>query len=124
MDPVGLALENFDGGGQFRATEDGAEIDTSGEIDGVQYGGPAGLAVALRNHPSLPGCLVERLYAYGTGGALSGRIDWPITDYLEAEFAESGYRLNALMRTIALSDAFSRVRATDEITVASAAPPE
>lgn len=120
MDPVGLALENFDGGGQFRATEDGAEIDTSGEIDGAQYAGPAGLAVALRNHPSLPGCLVERLYAYGTGGALSGRIDWPITDYLEAEFAESGYRLKALMKTIALSEAFMRVRADEEITVAAA----
>ncbi|NNU16144.1 DUF1592 domain-containing protein [Parvularcula sp. ZS-1/3] len=110
MDPVGLAMENFDGGGQFRETEDGAELDTSGDLDGVTYTDMRGLAEALRNHPSLPGCFVERLYAYATGGPMGGRRDWPVTEYLEAEFTDSDYRLKALLKTIAMSDAFSRVR--------------
>src|SRR5690606_7737678 len=36
-DPIGLALENFDGAGQFRTTENGAPIDTSGELDGISF---------------------------------------------------------------------------------------
>ncbi len=123
MDPVGLALENFDGGGQFRKTEDGAALDTSGELDGVSYEDARGLAEALRNHPSLPECLVERLYAYATGGPLTGRIDWPITEYLGAEFASNGYRLKALLKTIAMSDAFSHVRASARTKEASLAAP-
>ena len=43
MDPIGLALENFDSSGGYRATENGAPIDASGELDGVEVhrrGGP------------------------------------------------------------------------------------
>ena len=121
MDPVGLALENFDGGGRFRETEDGAPLDTSGELDGVGYDDVRGLATALRNHPSLPECLVERMYAYATGGPLAGRRDWPITEYIGAEFASNGYRLKSLLKTIAMSDAFSRVRVEDDAAASSLA---
>ena len=51
MDPVGLALENFDAIGHYRDTENGHAIDASGELDGVQYAGPAGLAQAIAGHP-------------------------------------------------------------------------
>jgi len=113
MDPVGLAMENFDGGGRYRATEDGAALDTSGELDGVVYDDIRGLASALRDHPALSECLVERMYAYASGGPLSGRRDWPMTEYLEAEFVAGGHRLPALMRTIALSETFARGRAPE-----------
>ena len=39
-DPIGLAFENFDGAGQFRATERGAAIDASGALDGKQLRRP------------------------------------------------------------------------------------
>jgi len=110
MDPIGLSLEHFDGGGQFRATENGATLDTSGEIDGAQFQDIEGLNAALHDHPALPSCLVKRVYAYGTGGPLAGRRDWPELHYLEDQFAEAGYRLPELLKTIALSQAFSEVR--------------
>jgi hypothetical protein len=110
MDPIGLALENFDGAGRFRVTENGAQLNVSGELDGVFYDDIQGLTTAVRNHPKLPSCLVERLYAYGTGGPLSLRFDRATLNYLEDRFIVNDYKLRSLLRDIALSNAFSRVR--------------
>jgi hypothetical protein len=109
-DPIGLALENFDGAGRYRVTENGAELDVSGELDGVLYDDIEGLTTAVRNHPKLPSCLVERLYAYGTGGPLSLKFDRATLSYLEDRFILNEYKLRSLLRDIALSNAFSRVR--------------
>lgn len=109
-DPMGLSLENFDGAGRFRETENGAELIISGELDGTFYDDVPGLAQAMRNHPKLPYCLVNRLYAYGTGGPVSLRYDRDTLKYLESRFVDRGYKLPGLLREIALSRAFTRVR--------------
>ena len=36
IDPIGLAFENFDTAGEFRASENGAAIDASGDLSGKQ----------------------------------------------------------------------------------------
>ncbi len=113
-DPMGLALENFDGAGRFRETENGAELDISGELDGAEYDTVGGLAQAMRDHPKLPYCLVNRLYAYGTGGPVSLRYDRNILSYFEERFGEHNYRVPELLREIAISKAFSRVRPAPE----------
>ncbi len=109
-DPTGLALEHFDGAGRFRETENGALLDTSGELDGTEYDGVDGLNMAVRNHPKLPYCLVNRLYAYGTGGPVSLRYDRDILAYFSQRFAAHGYNVPDLLRDLALSQAFSQVR--------------
>ncbi len=114
-DPIGLSLENFDGAGRFRETENGAVLDISGELDGVFYDTVAGLATALRDHPKLPYCLVNRLYAYGTGGPVSLRHDRGVLNLLTDRFSQQGYRLPALLREIALSQAFTRARADESV---------
>ncbi len=108
-DPTGLALESFDGAGRFRVSENGAVIDTSGELDGVHFENVTGLGKALRDNPSLPSCLVNRLYSYGTGGAAKA-VDRPLLKYFSASFAEADYQLPQLLRTIVLSDAFRHVK--------------
>jgi hypothetical protein len=108
MDPMGLALENFDSVGRFRAQEKGAAIDPSGALDGVAFKDVEGLGKVLHDHPALPACLVRRVYAYGSGSPKSG-ADKDVLDYFSAKFAQSGYRVPELMRTIALSNAFSEV---------------
>ncbi len=110
MDPIGLALENFDGDGSFRLEENGVRIDTSGDLDGVKYDDALGLAQALHDSPGLPRCLVQRVFSYGTGGPAS-RDDRPILTYLNERFTAEDYRLPDLLRSIALSDAFSRIKA-------------
>jgi hypothetical protein len=110
MDPVGLAYENFDGIGRFRHTDNGAALDTSGDLDGVAYRDAAELAAALRESPLLSRCIVERLYRHAWG-----HVETPMqreeTERLEARFVASGHRLRALLREIATGDAFRRALA-------------
>lgn len=44
MDPLGFALENFNGIGEWRTQDGGSEIDATGKLpDGTEFRGPAGL---------------------------------------------------------------------------------
>ena len=110
MDPMGLALEHFDGAGAYRATEQGAPLDTSGALDGKAFKDADGLARALHDHPALPSCLVKRVYSYATGGPVALAADRNILEYFTLKFAAAGYRFPDLLREIALSNAFSEVR--------------
>lgn len=107
-DPTGLALENFDGAGRFRDKENEHLIDASGDLDGKKFNDIAGLAQTLHDNPGLPSCLVNRLYSYGAGMAATSK-DRVLTQYLTARFAQEGYKVPQLLRTIVLSNAFSQV---------------
>jgi hypothetical protein len=117
-DPIGLSLENFDGSGKYRETEKGAPIDASGTLDGVNFTDIQGLGRALRDHPALSSCLVQRMYSYGTGGPTKPG-DRPLLDNFTQRFTQQGYRVKDLMRTIALSNAFSSVVEKEEQTAAA-----
>ena len=108
-DPIGLALENFDGAGQFRTTERGENIDASGSLDGKNFTNVVGLGQALHEHPALTSCAVERIYSYGAGAPADDEKSKPLLAYLNAEFAAHRYSFPTLLRTIALSNAFSQV---------------
>jgi hypothetical protein len=114
-DPIGLSMELFDGAGVYRASEHGASIDASGTLDGKSFPDTVGLAHALHDHPVLTSCLVQRLYAYGSGGPTTPE-DKPLLSDLNQRFAAEGYRLPDLLRTIVLSPTFTQVRpeAVDE----------
>jgi hypothetical protein len=108
MDPIGLALENFDGIGSYRAQENGAPIDASGELDGTHFANPQELGKALHDNPATASCLVETLYKYGSGRA-PGKEQREWLRWLDDRFAAEGYRLPALLRALALSDGFYAV---------------
>jgi len=107
-DPMGLALENFDGVGAFRDSEKGFKIDASGTLDGKAFNDAVGLSKALREHPALPSCLVKRAFSYGSGSPTTN-ADRPLLAYFNTKFGEEGYKLPALLRTITMSDAFTRI---------------
>lgn len=113
MDPVGLALENYDGLGIFRQYENEALIDASGFLDGTAYRDATGLARALRDHPETPRCVVEKMYRFAVGRDTVWD-ERAYMDYLVAAFADSGYRIPELMRTIALSDNFYAISTPPE----------
>lgn len=108
-DPMGLALENFDGSGAYRETEKGEAIDASGSLDGAAFKTVVGLGQALHDHPQLSACLTRRLYSYGLGGPTTSD-DQAVMTYLTGKFAGEGYKLPALLRAIATSNAFATVR--------------
>lgn len=107
-DPIGLALENFDGAAQFRTTEHGQAIDPSGTLDGKPFEDVVGLASVLHENRLLGSCLVKRVYAYGTGGPVAPG-DKAVLTWFEQRFSEDGYRLPELLREIAASEVFASV---------------
>jgi hypothetical protein len=122
-DPIGLALEHFDGAGQVRDAENGVTIDASGDLDGVPYADAAGLGRAMRDNPAVPACIVQRQLSYALGRVV-GPEDRPVVDYLSKQFAGDGYRLPGLMRNIVLSKAFLAVSEKDDTAKAPAGAKE
>jgi len=110
-DPMGLALENMDGAGGFRLQENGKTIDTTGVMDGAKFNNGAELGKVVHDSPAATRCIVNRVASYALGKSMaSGAADYLKT--LEQNFAKDGYRIPDLLRTIALSDEFSRVTLT------------
>jgi len=107
IDPIGLALENFDGAGQFRNTENDAVIVSSGELDGIEFSNGTGLGQALHDNPAITTCLVNRLYAYASGRAFPANNAW--LAYLNKRFTASNYRVTDLLKHIATSRIFYAV---------------
>ncbi len=101
-DPIGLALENFDSAGEYRTSENGVQIDASGELDGKQFIGPTGLGQAVHDDPAATGCVAQRAFAFATG-FVPPKND-PRWQQIQQTFAASHYDVLALLRAIALSD--------------------
>lgn len=104
-DPIGLGLEVFDGIGRYRTTENGAPIDTSGDLDGDDFSNPVELGEAFAASPLIGPCLVQNLYRYAVG-RLQGNDERRLLRQLEGRFAASDHKLRPLLRAIALSDGF------------------
>ncbi|MFP8879087.1 MAG: DUF1588 domain-containing protein, partial [Myxococcota bacterium] len=108
MDPLGLALEHFDGIGEYRTHENSTPIDASGEVDGVAFADALGFARAIHDEPATVSCVVENLYKYAVGHA-PGQEEVGFLRRLEERFGEAGYRFPDLMAMIAMSEPFRTV---------------
>ena len=104
-DPIGLALENFDGAGAYRTEETRTRIDASGQLDDASFADVNGLGQAMHDNPKAARCLAQRLASYALGRTLKTDDDAWLA-YINSQFAADGYRVKELLRTIALSDAF------------------
>jgi hypothetical protein len=102
-DPVGLSLEAFDTIGGYRTTENGETIDVSATIQGHSFSGAQGLGQYLHDSPQYPACVARKLYSYSRGARSSSVNDFP--DAYQT-FQNSGFRLRALLRSMASSDSF------------------
>lgn len=108
MDPAGLALENFDGIGQFRALENGEPIDVSANIFGQEFSGATGVGQYLYDNPQVTSCLVQKAYNYGVGRP----TDYKNGKFLqekEADFAAEGYQFKPLLRSMLTDPKFYEV---------------
>jgi hypothetical protein len=112
MDGIGLGLENFDGLGVYRTTENGATIDAVSVIDegGETFEGAAELGTQLREHPAVPGCIVRNVFRGATGHVETAGEAGEIAA-LEASFSGSGHRLQDLLVELVASDGFRIVGA-------------
>ena len=107
-DPIGLALENFDSAGGYRAQENGVDIDTSGELSGTKFIGSTGLGQTIHDSPAMTSCFVNRMFSYATGQASTPGQAQFLT-YAESRFAAKKYRLPDFLKEIVTSEAFYQV---------------
>ncbi len=109
MDPIGLALENFDLVGRWRDTDNGKPVDTSAMlIDGTPVRGVADLRAALLAKPEVfVTALTEKLLTYALGRVVDYR-DQPTVRAIVRAAAPDGYKFDALVQGIVASDAFRK----------------
>ncbi|MFM9197752.1 MAG: DUF1592 domain-containing protein, partial [Planctomycetia bacterium] len=108
MDALGLALENFDGIGGWRAADGGPPIDASGTLPGGgEFAGPVELAVLLRERhaAAFRRGLVEKMLVHALGRPL-GVGDRRAVQGILSGLVAAGDRLSSVVEGIALSDPF------------------
>jgi hypothetical protein len=120
MDPIGLALENFDAVGAWRTHDAGEPIDASGVMgDGTAIDGVAGLRAALLQHPDVfVGTMTEKLLTYALGRGVTHH-DMPAVRAIVRDAARKGYRLSALVEGIVQSAPFRKTEASGSTTQAA-----
>jgi Protein of unknown function (DUF1588)/Protein of unknown function (DUF1585) len=98
MDPIGLALENFDAIGRWRNTDGEAPIDPPDTLyNGVKVNGPASLRQVVLSHPDqFVRTMSEMLMTYGFGRGLE-YYDMPTVRSVVKEAAKSNYRFSSLV---------------------------
>jgi hypothetical protein len=117
MDPIGLALDNFDVTAKWRAREFGMPLDTKGEFyDGTPVSTPADLLHALMKRPvPLVRTFTENLLAYALGRRTE-YFDQPAIRRIAQAAEGNDYRLSSFILGVVKSDAFQMKRA-EPITV-------
>jgi mono/diheme cytochrome c family protein len=124
IDPIGLALENFDVTGAWRIKDNGAPIDPASTLyDGTPLASAADLQQALMKHSDvLVRTFTENLATYALGRRL-GASDMPMVRAVVRRAAADDYKFSAFVTAIVTSPAF-RMKSADApaATTAGAQP--
>jgi len=120
IDPIGLALDNFDVVGQWRIKEGGVELDTNGELyDGTPVTSPLSLQQALLDREILLlRSFTNNMMAYALGRRTE-YYDQPTIRRIVSEAAADGYKMSSFVKGVVESDAFQKQRAGLATDVAS-----
>ena len=111
IDPLGFALENFNGIGRWRTTDEYAPIDASGVMpDGVAFSGPVDFRAALLTHrEALLSTLTRKLLTYAIGRGTE-YYDMPTVRSIVQDSAAYDYRWSSLVLGIVKSAPFQMRR--------------
>jgi hypothetical protein len=112
FDAVGMALENFDAIGQYRATyPNGAPVDASGSIVGKpDFVGLGGLTDMLSSDPRFMSCVADKLFIYSLGRGIE-QTDRPYLDNVTHAWQSPTAVLPTLIKNLVLADTFRSRRA-------------
>jgi hypothetical protein len=111
IDPLGLALDNFDATGKWRVKDGGTPVDAAGTLyDGSKIDGPAGLREAvLRHKDAFLLSFTQSLMTYALGRRVEP-ADLPTVRKIIRDAAAREYRLSAFIEGVIESPAFQRAR--------------
>lgn len=114
IDPLGLPFEGFDAIGRARSQyEDGEDVRTDAEVEGVAVADGAALAHLLAAQPEVSACLVRQVATWAW--------DWrpPADDAalraVQAAAEDEGFALDAIARALVTADPFVCVAAPGEV---------
>ena len=115
MDPLGFALENFDGIGQWRNAEGRTRIDSSGVLpDGTKFAGSSGLREILASkRGELAATITEKLMTYALGRGVE-YYDQPVIRKVLREAEPNDYRWSSIFAGIVRSMPFQMRRASEQ----------
>ena len=107
IDPLGLALENFDVTGVWRIRDNGATVDPVGDLyDGTRLDGPIALRTALLKHQDVfMLSFTESLMTYALGRRVES-YDMPAIRRIVRDAKAKNYRFSAFISGVAQSAAF------------------
>jgi len=121
IDPLGLALENFDVTGVWRIKDNGVTVDPVGDLfDGTKLDGPIALRNALMKHQDvIMLSFTESLMTYALGRRVES-YDMPAVRAIVRDAKRNNYRFSSLISGVANSGAFrmGRVAAVETTTAA------
>jgi hypothetical protein len=107
MDPIGLAMENYDLIGQWRTMDGAFPVDASGVMsDGTKINGPRDLRNAiLARSDAFTHTFIEKLMTFAIGREL-GFADMPEVRRIARKSADDGDRFQTILRGIVSSRQF------------------
>jgi hypothetical protein len=115
MDPIGFALENFDGVGRWRDEDADQPIDASGKLpDGTEFDGPKGLSQLLltKYRDDFVRTATEKLLTYALGRGVE-YYDNPSIRAIDRAAARDNYRISSVILAIVTSTPFQMRRAPE-----------
>ncbi len=116
IDPLGFALENFDGIGRYRVKDTaGLPIDSRSQLaDGTQLDGLAGLQAYLLNarREAFLRQFCRKLLGYALARSVQ-LSDEPLLEEMQAKLKGNDYRIGTAIETIVLSRPFREIRGRD-----------
>ena len=112
IDPLGLALENFDVTGQWRIKDGGSPVDPAGTLyDGTQISGPVALRQALLKRADVVvTSFTESLMTYALGRRVE-TFDMPTVRKIVNDAKKTNYRMSSFIMGVINSPAFQMSRA-------------
>jgi hypothetical protein len=114
IDPLGLALENFDVTGKYRIKDAGMPVDPSGTLyDGTPMSGPDGLRSALLKHQDVfLLSFTEHLLTYALGRRIEAEDMWAVRRVIR-EAEKKNLKLSAFVQGVATSPLFTMGTVTE-----------
>ena len=121
IDPLGLALENFDVTGVWRIRDNGVNVDPVGDLyDGTKMDGPIALRSALIKHQDVfMLSFTESLMTYALGRRVE-YYDMPAIRQIVKDAKAKNYRFSAFISGVANSAAFRMGRVAPAETTTEA----
>jgi hypothetical protein len=98
MDPLGFALENYDGIGKWRTMDGKFPVDSSGVLpNGKSFSTPSEMRTVLKEQlPEFARCIVEKMLTYSIGRGL-GTYDRRTVEQITRNLSASGYPFQTIV---------------------------